>query len=71
MVNLWDTFIRNIFFAFLKQSFLNYEIVLKMEICLKETITLPVKRDASHLGKPIVSFGEALSLTIGIIFKIK
>ena len=27
MVNLWDTFIKNIFCALLKQSFLHYEIV--------------------------------------------
>lgn len=27
MVNLWSTFIKNIFCAFLKQSFIPYEIV--------------------------------------------
>lgn len=51
MVNLHDTFIRNIFCAFLKQSSLHYEIIFQDGICLKKTITIHFKGDISHLGK--------------------
>lgn len=50
MVNLWDTFIRNIFCAFLKQSFLHYEIV-RQDGNLKKTITGPFRREISRVEK--------------------
>lgn len=46
MANLQGTLIRNIFFIFLKQSFLHYETVCK-DGTLKKTITEPFIGDVS------------------------
>ena len=51
MVNSQVTFIKNIFHAFLKQSFLHYEIVCQDRNRLKKTVTGTFRRSTPHFEK--------------------
>lgn len=54
MVNLWDTFIKNTFCAFLKQSFLHYEIVCQDGNLFEENHNRALgsfRRHISHVEK--------------------